>query len=279
MKWSDFSKKLRVSVPPKGNVLLSGTTSVTDNGTWTVGGGASNLAADTLYTVAYPSSLSFSLSGSGYLENSTLTPLDVTVYGDQSVGFVWAYFQGSNLPSSVELQWGSSSSDHYSRTVTSNFDGTAFRDGWNLLGFAWQGAAVTGTPAVDVINYARFTVNGVGSASPVRISGITFSLGQIYEITYYSKYIFRDLSGAFKEKPTLDSDMLNLDTDATAVFADCLAMLAAQQAQGKDSAFDLGFFRQQYQDSKDNYARKNPSRAMKAGTPYYVVKREVFTAV
>lgn len=272
VSWDTFVKSLRISLPPKSNVLLNQDSTPTANGTWAVGGGASGLETDSLYFVNSPSSLKYSLNGTGYLENSTMTALDLTNFLNQGVAFVWTYAQGSNLPTSYNLRWGSSASNYYSVTVTSQFDGTAFVNGWNLLGFSWQGASVTGTPTVSAINYARFTTTITGVATPVRLNAITFSLGQIYDIEYYSKFLFRDSLGAFKEKPTVDTDLINLDTDALGVYNNCIAYLAAQQQQGQDSSFDMGFFQGEYEKSVLEYNRKYPSQTQKVGTPYYQVK-------
>lgn len=272
VSWDTFVKSLRVALPAKDNVVLNENSSATSNGTWSAGGGASGLETDDLYFVNSPSSIRYSLSGNGYLENSTMTAINLTNYLDQAVAFVWTYCQGSNLPTSFNLHWGSGSSDYYSASVTSQADGTAFVNGWNLLGFQWQGASVTGTPDVTAINYARFTTNITGVATPVRLNAITFSLGQIYELEYYSKFLFRDSLGAFKEKPTADTDLINLDTDALGVYTNCLAHLAAQQQQGKDSSFDLPFFKGEYETSVLEYNRKYPSQTQKTGTPYYQVR-------
>lgn len=276
VKWSDFEKKLIVDVPPKGSVVLSATT--TADG-WTVGGGASNLVTDNLYSAGYPSSLAFTLSGSGYIETSSISAFDLTNYPANGVAFAWVFLPSDADLSTVsfQLRWGNSDGSYFEQGTALPFDGTALTVGWNLIAFPWSGLSEIGSPDLTAVTYARLTVNVTGPATPVRVGGITFSLGQIWEIDYYSRFLFRSAAGAFKEKPTADSDLINLDTDALAVFTDCLAMLAAQQAQGKDSAFDLGFFQRQYQDSVMKYSRKNPSKAMKAGTSYYEVRRHGYS--
>lgn len=272
VSWDTFVKGLRIALPAKSNVLLNQCSSATANGTWAVGGGASDLETDDLYYVNAPSSLKYSVSGSSYLENSTMTAIDLTNFLNQGVAFVWTYCQGSNLPTAFNLRWGSSDSAYYSDSVTAQWDGTAFVNGWNLLGFEWQGATVTGSPDVENIDYCRFTTTITGAATPVRLNAITFSLGQIYDIEYYSKYLFRDSVGAFKEKPTADTDLINLDTDALGVYNNCIAYLAAQQQQGKDSGFDLPFFKAEYEAAVLDYSRKYPSQTQKVGTPYYSVR-------
>jgi len=275
VRWDTYQKTLRISIPALSNVLLNSCDSVTGNGTWAVGGGASGIATEQIYFVQGSGSLSYSVSGSSYIENSTMAQVDLTNYLNRGVLFAWVYNQ-SNLPTSFTLRWGSDSSNYWSKAVTAKWDGTAFETGWNLIGFDWQTATKTGTPTVTAIDYVRFTTAITGTATPVYFDSIVVSLGSIYEIEYYSKYLFRDSTGAFKEKVTVDSDLLNLDTDSYGVFTNCLALLAAQQQQGRDSAFDLSFFQNAYKESRDSYNRKYPSQSQKMHGSYYNVRRSSY---
>ena len=276
-RWNTYQKTLRIAIPAKLNVLLNGCDSLTDNGKWTAASGASGLAADTLYFVQGSGSLSYSLSGNGYLENSTMTAVDLTNFLNRGVLFAWVYNQAT-LPTAFSLRWGSDASNYWSKSVTAQWDGTAFVQGWNLIGFDWQSASKTANPDVTKINYLRFDTTIVGVATPVYFDSVTASLGSIYEIEYYSKYLFRDNTGTFKERVTADTDLLNLDTDSYGVFTNCLAMLAAQQQQGKDSAFDLPFFEKQYMASVQSYNRKYPSQAQKTIGQYYKIRRSSYAS-
>lgn len=275
VNWNTYNKTLRIAIPALSNILLNACDSVTENGTWTTGGGASNIETEQIYFVQGSGSLKYSLSGSGYIENSTMTALDLTNYLSRSVLFAWVYNQ-SNFPTALTLSWGSDSSNYWSKSVTAQWDGTEFVTGWNLLGFDWQTATTTGSPDVTEVDYLKFATTITGSASPVYFDSVVASLGSIYEIEYYSKYMFRSASGAFKEKVTADSDLLNLDTDSYGVFTNCLAVLAAQQQQGKDSSFDLAFFQKAYMDSVFSYNRKYPSQTQKAVSSYYPVRRSSY---
>jgi len=273
--WDTYSKTLRISIPALSNVLLNGCDSVTSNGTWSASSGASNIASESIYFVQGSGSLSYSLSGSGYISNSTMTAVDLTNYLSRSVLFAWVYNQ-STLPTSFTLSWGSSASAYWSKSVTAQWDGTAFTTGWNLLGFDWQTATTTGSPDETSVTYLKFATTITGTASPVYFDSVVASLGSIYEIEYYSKYLFRDSSGTFKERVTADTDLVNLDADSYGVFTNALAMLAAQQQQGKDSAFDLPFFQREFERSAANYNRKYPSQTQKTHSSYYNVRRSSY---
>lgn len=278
VRWDTYLKTLRIAVPALKNVLVNGCDGVSANGTWTAGGGASGVASNDVYFTSGTASIQYSLSGSGYVENATMAAVDLSDYEDQGVVFCWAYCQ-STLPTSYEMRWGSDTSANYwSKSVSSQWDGTAFVQGWNLLGFDWQTAAQTGSPSSSAVDSVRLTTTITGSASPVFLDGIVCSLGSILEIEYYSKYLFRSASGAFKERPTADTDLLNLDTDSYGVFTNCLALLAAQQQQGADSSFDLAFFERAYRDSAASYNRRFPSQCQKPAGSYYAVKRSSYAS-
>jgi hypothetical protein len=274
--WDKYIKTLRIALPSLANVLINSCDSVTGNGTWTVGAGASALEDEDIYFAQGSGSLKYSLNGDGYLENSTMSAMDLTDYQDRAVLFAWVYNQATPMPTAFTLRWGSDSANYWTKTVTAQWDGTAFVAGWNLLGFDWQTATKVLNPVVTAIDYLRFYTSIVGVATPVYFDSVTASLGSIYEIEYYSKYLFRDTTGAFKEKVTVDSDLVNLDMDSYGVYTNCLAMFAAQQQQGKDSAFDLAFFQKQYADSVLSYNQKYPSQAQKRIGSYYTVKRSSY---
>lgn len=276
VNWDTYIKTLRIALPALANTLINSCDSVTANGTWSTGGGASDIAADNLYYVDDSGSLRYSLNGNGYIENTTMAALDLTNYLDRAVIFCWAYNQ-ANLPTSFSLRWGNDTTANYwSKSVATQWDGTDFVVGWNLLGFDWQTATVTGSPDETEVNSLRFDTAITGAATPVYFDSVVVSLGSIYEIEYYSKYLFRNAAGAFKEKVTLDTDLINLDTDSYGVFTNCLAMLAAQQQQGKDSSFDLSFFQNQYKESVISYNQKYPSQAQKTVGSYYPVRNSSY---
>lgn len=278
VRWNKYGKTLRISLPETKKTLLNSCDSLTCNGTWSAGGGATGIATETLYTVDGTGSIRFDLSAGwdGDVINTTMTPVDLTDYEDKGVIFLWLYCQ-SNTPTSLTLSWGTDTTVNYwYRIISTQWDGTAFQQGWNLIGFDWGNATEIGSPDITLVDSIRLDVHITGTAIPMYLDQIVISLGEMYEIEYYSKYLFRDTAGAFKEKPTADSDLLNLDSDSYGVFTNCLAMLAAQQQQGKDAAFDLPFFQNQYKESVLSYNQKYPSQAQKTVGSYYDVKRSSY---
>ena len=269
-------KTLRIAIPSKGNILLNDCDTPTSNGSWSASGGASTPVSDDLYFVEGAGSLKYSLTTNGSLVNSTMTAVDLTDYNDQAVIFAWVFLQSGSLPTSETLKWGSSAAAYWSKAVTAQWDGTAFVQGWNLIGFDWSSATEVGVPDITKINYLELSTVQPLAATPVRLDAITCSLGSIYEFEYYSKFLFRDLIGTFKEKPTADSDLLNLDTDSYMLYLNAVASECAQQQQGKDTGLDLSLFEGKYKDSLMKYYRKYPSQAQKASGTYYKVQRSSY---
>lgn len=140
-------KTIRIAapfLPPP--VPLNECNSTNQNGTWTTGDDATNLTVNNQNFVGGGSSLSFDLDGSttdGFLVNSTSQAQNIENMLNQGILFLYTYLPtGSNF-TSIELQWGSSASDYYSRSVTTTQQNTAFQNGWNLLAFNWLGASVS----------------------------------------------------------------------------------------------------------------------------------------
>ncbi len=279
VQWNNAVKTLRIDKSLIAPLLVNSVSSITDNGTWAAGGNASNLVVDTINYVDGGGSLRFDVSAGGagstaYLENSTMTAVDLSRDVDQGTEFLWVYFPDATEVTNVILRWGSSSANYWTVTATSAFNSTAFQNGWNLLSFSWNGATEVGTPDDTAVNYARLTVTYDGSANTdYRFNSLTSQLGAIYEIEYYSKFLFRSSAGTFQETVLDDSDLINLDTDSYNVFFSLVALYCAQQIQGQNSSFDLAFFQQEYDKQKKRYVEKIKSQTIRPQSTYYSMPR------
>ncbi len=273
MNFNTGLKTLRINAPFLPNpVIINYASSITDNGTWSVGGGASNLTVNNQNYVSVPGALNFNLpSGAGYVENSTMSALDLTDYLNQGSLFAYVYMPTASEFTSVELRWGSSSSAYYSVTKAVTQQGTVFQNGWNLIQFPWLGATVTGSPNVTAIDYVRVIYNTTSIQTAAGLNNITVSLGNILEYEYYSKYLFRDaITGAFQEKVTDVSNLINLDTESYNLYFNLCAAYAVQQQQGLDALFyDGNFFAQKYAEGIARYKALYKSEVQKPQTTYY----------
>lgn len=267
-------KTLSISGHGRAGLTLTTGNSLTENGTWAVGGQATNLALDNYIYMNGGGSLRFDLTSgatSGYLENTLTTAIDYDAYDDISAFFAWVYIPSTTTLTSFELRWGSSSGNYYAKTVTAAHDNTAFKTGWNLLRFDWSSATQTGTPVDTEIDYIRFTVNftGASTLTNFRLNSIVGRIGQPYDIRYYSKYLFRTAAGTWIEKPTDDDDIINLDTDTYSVLLYELNYIIAQELQGEDSSFDISYFAERRKDAYIDVGWSDKSQARKKTRRYY----------
>lgn len=244
---------------------------ITINGTWAVGGTASSLAVNNTNFAQGAGSLQFNATtGAAYIENSDMQAVDLSDVVDQSYLFVWVFVPTASDLTSVDLRWGSSSSNYYHETVTQTQQGTVFVNGWNLCQFPWNTATTVGTPDTSAINYGRVTLNLTASATGCLVNGMNSVLGTVLSYEYYSKYMFRDaITGAYQETVTGTSNLINLDTESYNLLFNLVAYFAAQQQQGLDASYDGSFFKQEYDAGLIRYKSMYKSELQKPQSAYY----------
>ena len=266
--------RLKDSFLPQG-AEINQCDAVQGNGLWSASGNASNLKTDNVNYASGSGSLSFDLSAAGsqgILSNSTMSSQDLTTYLNQGTFFLWAYLPTGADFSSITLRIGSSNTKYYEISTSVTQQNTIFENGWNLLSFNWLGATVVGVPDITKINYCAVLYNYNGNAqTAVRLDSITLSLGTIFDIVYYSKYMFRDAStNAFQEKVTDDSNLINLDTESFDLIFNQLCLIVAQQQQGFSALqFDASYFAKAYEDAKTKYKSVYKSEYQKTSQPWY----------
>ena len=282
-QWNTGVKTLRIEAP-----LLKSPITITDTSStsgWSVGGGATNLTLDTTNNVAGGGALQFNLSAgqaTGYIENSTLTPIDLSGNLNASNLFAWFNFPTGTSFTNVTVRWGSSSSDYYTYTATATQMNTAFVNGENLLTFPWLNNTTVGSPDASAISYVRVTFTYDSTLQTgVKFCNLTSTLGYIFELQYYSKYLFRNSStNAFQETVTDSSDnglIINLDTESYNLLFNKVAFYVCQALQGADAQYDADYWQTEYQNGLDRYKAQNPSEAMNKGQSYYRMPRKGYT--
>ena len=273
VQYNSGIKTLRISKALTAGIVAHTMNSITDNGTWATGGNATSLAVDSLNKVSGSGSLKFDISAAGstaYLENSTLSAVDWSTLVNTGAIFAWAYIPNTTDITSINLRWGSSSADYFHRTVTTTQNNTAFITGWNLLRFDWSGATAVGTSVNTAIDYLRVTFNYNGTAVPsCRVDNIIGALGTIYDIAYYSNYLFKTSAGVWIEKPTDDSDIINLDVTGLGLLLYEVAEIVEQEIAGRDSSFDISYITNKKKQVWDEYKATNKSERMKKRSVYY----------
>ena len=245
------TKSLRLSASiGVAATVLHNMNSLTSNGTWTVGGAATNLRLDTLNKFSGSASLKFDTDGSGtaaFIQVSDMKAVDLEDLENIAQLFDQIFIPDIDNVASWELRWGSSTSDYWIRTVTQPHDQDTFKNGWQTLANDWNEVTEVGSPDSSAVNFLRVTVN-LSSAvveTDFRVDKISASSGEIFEIEYYSENLFRNSSGTFQARATDNSDLINLDEDSYNILLNEVAYLMAQTQQGADAGFDANFFREE----------------------------------
>lgn len=218
IQWNNMIRTLRAQRLPLGNVVTIDTfDGLTTAGSWSTEGDAQNIGTEPLNFIQGIASLSFDLSGatgSGDIINTTGLPIDLSAFYNEDWSMVYFYIPigYSARFTSFELRRGDNSNNYISQIASTAADGTAFSDGWNLLVFNWSTGTTVGTPTNTQNTYKRFAVTySAGAKIPhCLIDSWTDSFGQLYEIEYYSEYMFRSSTGAWKSRPDSDSDLVNV---------------------------------------------------------------------
>ena len=267
-------KTIKIDAPSinKG-VTISNADGVSTNGTFIASGTASNISTDTINYIGGSGSVSFDIAtGTGIITDQTLGEVDLSAHENQSNVFFDIFLPTASLFSSITIKWGSSASAYWERTLTTNQEGTAFQDGWNLMSAQWFGATKVGSPDSTKVNYLQvsYVYTGTPTMPGVKLNYVVSRLGTYYEIEYYSKFLFRDsITGAFQETVTNDSNLINLDTETYNIFFYQLGFLCVQQMLGQDAAYDTQIFLQKYNEAVQKYKTMYKSQVQKPKTMYY----------
>lgn len=293
IRWNNMVRTLRAQRLPAGNVITMDTFDglISNNGTWTGEADASNLANEPLNFVQGIGSLAFDLSGStgaGDIINTTAAVTDLSAFNNEDWSMIYFYIPVgySARFTSFSLRRGDNSTNYISQTAATKADGTAFSDGWNLLVFNWGTGATTGSPTNTSNAYRRFGVTYTpGAAIPhCLIDSWTDSFGQLYEIEYYSEYMFRTSTGAWVSRPTSDSDLLNVGTGSYEILKTEMMIDITQIIRtGPVRAQELADWRMMlngqpmsrwvknppYKGLYDDYLTKFPSSAIVQATRYW----------
>jgi len=278
-QWNTGVKTLRIEAP-----TLTAPVTITDTGStagWSVGGGATSLTLDQTNNVAGGGALTFNLSAgqsSGYVENSTLTPIDLSNHENVSTLFGWFNMPTGSSISSVDVRFGTDSSNYWHYTATATQQNTTFQNGENLLQFPWESATKVGSPS-STISYVRVTYNYNSTLQTgVKFCNLTSNLGYIFELQYYSKYLFRDPStNVFQETITDQTDntkIINLDTESYNLLFNKVAFFVCQALQGADASYDADYWQTEYNNALARYKAQNPSEALKKTELYYKLPRK-----
>lgn len=282
-QWNTGVKTVRIEAPTLKSPLV-----VTDTSTligWSVTSGAQNLSLDTTNNVAGGGAIVFDLaagSATGSIQINTLNPIDMTSSLNIDTEFYWVYLPTGSAITSVNLKWGSDyTANYYTYTATTTQQGTAFVNGWNLIACPWSSATKVGSPILTAYDSIQvtFAYNSTLQTG-VKFCNLTSNTGYIFEMQYYSKYLFRDpVTNAFQETVvdiTDSNKLINLDTESYNLLFNKLACYVAQALQGNDASYDATFWDTEYTQALKRYRAQNPSEAIKKGESYYTTPKKSY---
>jgi hypothetical protein len=268
-------RSLRYNKGDGTNTTIHQVNSITANGTWSVGDDGTNLTLDTVNYISGNGALNFDVDGSTTtvsLQNTDMTAVDLSDYEDQGAIFVWVFMPV--VITDATLRWGTDVTANYWEDTVTAPQINSFQVGWNLLRFDWNGATETGSPSSSAVDSVKISLTYDGNAdTDYRLDNIVCSLGEIHEIEYYSKYLFKNTSGTLIEEVSADTDEVVLDLEGyNCLLYKCLE-LAAPQIQAEDSGFDYQLYEKKYTQSKQRYKQKYRSEIRKPKSYYYSAKR------
>jgi len=268
-------RKLLISRPiDDSSVTISELDSLTSGGgTWSEFGDGDNVTQDSDNFVKGSGSLNWDIDDAGGttagIVNSTLTTYDITDYLSTGSIFCWAYITSATNLTNYIIRVGSSSSNYYTITITTDSGGNAFAAGWNLLRFDFINKAETGTVDPDACDYlALYMTKATAKVSETdyRFDWIVMKKGDHYNVLYYSKYGWQNTGGTWIENATADTDYLNVDTTEYDLITEKVAELAEMKLRNSKEA---DRHRAAYEQKKLNYIFKYPSEAMIMENCYY----------
>lgn len=282
-QWNTGVKTLRIEAPTLTSPLTLTDTSSTTG--WTATTGAASITLDQTNNVAGGGALVFNLnagSGTGSIQISSLQAVDLTGHVNIDSLFYWVYLPTGTAITSLTLRWGSDiTANYYTYTATATQQGTAFQNGWNLIAVPWVSATKVGNPVVTAYDSVQLIVAYNSTLQTgVKFCNLTSNTGYIFELQYYSKYLFRDpTTNAFQETVvdvTDNNKILNLDTESYNLFFNKCAFFVAQSLQGADAEYDATYWDTEYTKALIRYKALNPSEAMLKGSTYYSMPKKSY---
>lgn len=226
INWNSGVKTMSI-YRPKGlhkyqHIVINECDSLTENGTWNVGGNVVNLRLDELNHITKKASLAFDInnsSTSGFIENFTQKAVDINDYMNIGALFLWLSISQPTKLTSVKFIFGSNTTDlttdYFYSTVNQPHDNNEFVDAWNLLKYMLNSLTSVGNPNPKSISYIRVEFTTTGDEIPnCNLDSIVARKGYVYEMSYNSSYCLIDsTTRAWKKYYEKNSDQFPFEED------------------------------------------------------------------
>lgn len=240
IEYNNGTRYLRVLSDVNGmtqNVQVDSCDSYNGNGVWTADAtsDATNVTTNTVNYFEGTGSVSFdinvaqSANNFATLYNNGIANFDISILTSPYL-FFYLYLPSATNVTSVNFVIGSDASatpstkaNYITFTATTQFDGSAFVAGRNLIGVPYSSAVQTGTFVTTSPKYLELKVNytvAQTNMSGVLLDGIYLREGMLYEIRYLSQNAVVSASGTRKQYFTADDDTLAFNAEGELTFVE-----------------------------------------------------------
>lgn len=242
---------------------------------WSVGGTASNLAVDETVYYQSPAGLRFNLTGAGTgsLEKTLSSPIDLTSYQGVGVGFLAIDTPSATDLTSIEFRIGSDPSNYYSVTSTEGFLGSWVANDYLLVAFDLADATTVGSPVITAMDYLGVFIAHSASMSNMRTGYLFISLPSPNELLFQSAAVFMASGSNPSNTISDDNDSVILNDAAYTIFVHECALTISLQNGGSLSTPSVQMLTDTLH-NKDRglyvlYRANNPSNQLRSVGSYY----------
>lgn len=242
--------------------------SLSENGTFNVGGNIGNLQIDYLNREQGRGSFSFDINNSGtsgFIETMDMTAFDISSFLNKGAIFERFF---TSLPleiTSISLSLFSSPTDYYRFTVNGPHNqSTGFLDGWNQLKFKIE--PYLGNPNPEQLIGFKLEITTTGNTvGTCRFDELIARSGDVYEITFESRYcIINPVSGQWIQRATKGTDELVFEDDSYDVFVleTAMALMKELYSNGAVAKADISSTESDVEKAYAEYRMKHKSEVV-----------------
>jgi hypothetical protein len=263
----DGSRRVRFSGDVEDTSLSFGLNSLTEDGTWSGFGDGTNVTTDNENYVEGSGSINWDINAAGGttagVQNTSLTAFDISDYTANGVIFLRVYITSITNITNFKVRVGmDTSANYYELTTTTQADGTAFVQGWNVLKLSFSGVTETGTVTEASCDSLALYMTKAGakvSETDYRFDKVVFHTGDYHNLYYYSKYPWQTNAGTWIENSTTSTDLLNADTDEFDLFVMKGKVEMFRELKEYDQ---MKLAQEDYEKMKLTYQLQNPSQRL-----------------
>ncbi len=201
---------------------------------WATGGNAGSLAKDKTIYYQTPASLRLNMTGAGtgYIEKTLTTAIDMTDYLNSAMAFLELYLPSTGKISSIELRLGSDSANYYKMTATQGNLGAWTAGEFLDTPFDMTNVVTVGAPDITKIKYVRVTFTASAALNAIRVGNLFASLPSQHKFLFTTTGIFQAADSSINNFITGDNDTILLNDAAYNIYEHECALTVGLQEGG-----------------------------------------------